>query len=101
MKIWLLVPLISIVLAMAMLESIVSGPSANEAIISIRVAQRDLLEAQWAYRAPTPRVINDAEDTLDFAFASLEYKKYAEAILLARRSNELVRRLGGDTASEF
>ena len=95
MNIWILVTLIVTVLAIATFKSIASGPSANEAMISIRVAQRELFDAQWAYQEPTPTAVNDAEETLDIAFKALDNKRYSEAILLAHKTNELLRTLGG------
>jgi len=95
MKIWILVTLVVTVLTIVALKSIVSGPSANEAMVSIRVAQRKLFEARWTYRDPTPSTVNDAEKTLDIALTALEDKRYAEAILLAHKTNALIKKLGG------
>jgi hypothetical protein len=83
------------VLVAVKLASIRTGASADEALVAIRVAQRELFEAKWVYREPTPRAVNHAENILDVALSALDERRYEEAILLAYRTRELVKQLGG------
>jgi len=94
-KIWMCIGLIATVLAVVKFTSITTGPSANEAMVAIRVAQRDLSEAQWAYREPRPAALHHAEATLNLALSALKEKRYEEAILSAWEASQLVRKLGG------
>jgi len=91
--IWL--ALVAIVLASVKWISISSGPSADEAIVAIRVAQRDLFEATTSQRrVDTPR-LNDAERTLSLAWATLKEKRYEEVIVAARKVTTLSREFQG------
>lgn len=94
-KPWLLVTLIVTTFAIVTFTFIVSGPSANEAMMAIRVAQRETFKVRWAYWKPTPRAVNHAKEKLEIALTALDNKRYAEAILLAHKSNEVIRKLGG------
>jgi len=89
------VGLVATVLAVVKLTSITTGPSANEAIVAIRVAQHDLSEAKKAYRESAPSVLKNAATTLNLASKALQEKRYEEAILAAREASHLVRKLGG------
>ncbi|MBI4523738.1 MAG: hypothetical protein HY695_08010 [Deltaproteobacteria bacterium] len=89
------VGLVATVLAVVKLTSITTGPSANEAIVAIRVAQRELFEAKRVYLEPTPRALNNAEAALELALSALKERRYEEAILAARETSQLVRKLGG------
>lgn len=94
-KIWMCVALVATVLAVVKLTSITTGPSANEAMVAIRVAQRDLSEAKRVYGEAAPRAINHAEATLNLALSALKEKRYEEAILAALEAGQLARKLGG------
>lgn len=95
MKIWMLVTLIAIVFAIVTLISIHTGPSADEAIVAIRVAQRDLTQAKRIHRGAKSPTLNEAEAQLILASSALEEKRYEEAILAARKAIELARKLMG------
>ena len=95
MRIWMCVALVATVLAVVKFTSITTGPSANEAMVAIRVAQRDLSEARRVYGEAAPRAISHAEATLKLALSALKEKRYEEAIVAAWEASRLVRKLGG------
>lgn len=95
MKIWMCVALIATVLAVVKFTSITTGPSANEAIVAIRVAQRDLAEAKRIHPGAKSPTLNEAEGQLILASSALKEKRYEEAILAARKAIELTRKLMG------
>lgn len=95
MKIWMCVALIATVLAVVKFTSITTGPSANEAMVAIRVAQRDLAEAKRIHPGAKSPTLNEAEAQLIVASSALKEKRYEEAILAARRVIELTRKLMG------
>lgn len=89
---WLVI--VAVVLVTVKWSSITSGPSADDAIVAIRVAQRDLFEAKKSQRgADTPK-FNDAEGVLNLAWAALKEKRYDGAIAEAHKASQLAR--GGD-----
>lgn len=95
MKIWMCVALIATVLAVVKFTSITTGPSANEAIVAIRVAQRDLVQAKRIHPGAKSPTLNEAEAQLILASSALKEKRYEEAILAARKAIELTRKLMG------
>lgn len=74
--------------------SIQTGPSADEAMVAIRVAERDLFEAQWVHRGSNPPVLNEAEAALFIAWSALKESRYKEAFLAAHRASQLARKVG-------
>ena len=94
-KIWMCVALVATVLAVVKLTSITTGPSADDAIAAIRVAQREVFEAKRVYQESAPSALKNPEATLRLASEALQEKRYEEAILAARQASRLVRKLGG------
>ena len=84
------------VLSLITLTSITTGPSADDAIVAIRVAQRDLFEAKRVYQESAPSALKNPEATLKLASQALQERRYEEAILAAREASRLVRILGGE-----
>ena len=74
------------------LVSIFTGPSAYDAIVAIRVAQRDLSVA--SIRGLESRAVDEAKKALNFAWRALAEKRYAEALSEAQKSGALTRRTG-------
>jgi len=94
-KVWVWFAVIVAVLAIVKVTSIRTGPSADDAIVAIRVAQRDLAEAKRIHRGAKSPTLNDAEAQLSLASSALKEKRYEEAILAARKAIELARKLMG------
>jgi hypothetical protein len=82
---WLAI--VAVVLVTVKWRSITSGPSADDAIVAIRVAQRDLFEAKKGQRGVDTPKRNDAESALNLAWALLKEKRYEDAILVARKAS--------------
>jgi len=95
MRIWIVSTTIFGVLALIALTSITTGPSADEAIVAIRIAQREVFEAKRLYQESAPSVLKTPEATLKLALEALQEKRYEEAIVAARQASRLVRKLGG------
>ena len=95
MRIWIVITTILSVLALVALTSITTGPSADDAIVAIRVAQREVFEAKRVYQESAPSALKNPEATLKLASEALQDKRYEEAILAARQASRLVRKLGG------
>ncbi len=93
-KVWIWLGVILATLVIVKWASIRTGPSANKAIVAIRVAQRELVEAQWVPANKSASVLNDAEAALNLAWSLLEEKRYEEAILAARKASQLARKAG-------
>ncbi|MBM2802377.1 MAG: Integral rane protein TerC [Deltaproteobacteria bacterium] len=87
----ILLAIVAVVLASVKWTSISSGPSADDAIVAIRVAQRDLFEAKQSQRALETPTFNDAEGALNFAWAARKEKRYEDAIVAARKVSHSVR----------
>ena len=90
---WLLLPLVGVVLTTVNWTSISTGPSGHEAIAVIRVAQQELNRAQARHRERNPQMLDYARSALDSAWASLEEKRYEEAIVAAHEAARLLRAL--------
>ena len=94
-KVWVWFAVIVAVLAIVKVTSIRTGPSADEAIVAIRVAQSELAQAKWIHPGAKFPTLNDAETQLILALSALKEKRYEEAILAARKAIELARKLIG------
>jgi hypothetical protein len=73
--------------------SISAGPSADDAIAAVRVAERDLARTRWLHGHSELSVLNAAEAALARAWSALEDRHYDEAI----RAAELARQPLGRT----
>jgi len=93
-KIAVLLAIVAVILASVKWVSISSGPSADDAIVAIRVAQRDLFEAKRSRRAVGSPKFNDAEGALNLALAALTEKRYEDAIAEAHKASQLARGSG-------
>jgi TerC family integral membrane protein len=80
--------LVAASLLLVKVTSIPLGPSAHEAIVSIRTAQRILYERMKV--APQGRDFEDAEAALESALEALDQRRYQEAILGAQKTRELI-----------
>src|SRR3990170_4776777 len=96
MRIWIVSTTILGVFALIALTSITTGPSADDAIVAFRVAQREVFEAKRVYQESAPSVLKNPEATLKLALEALQEKRYEEAIVAARQASRLVRKLGGE-----
>ena len=88
-----LILLVAVVLGIAKWDSIVTGPSGDDAIAAIRVVQRELVEAQQVHGKSHAPKLYGANATLDEALSKLEEKRYAEAISAAQKARALLRTL--------
>jgi len=95
LKLGMWLAIVAVVMATAKWTSISGGPTSDDAIVAIRVAQRDLFEAKKTQRGLKTPTLNDAEATLNVALSMLEEKRYGEAIVTARRVTTLSRELPG------
>lgn len=94
-RVWIVSTTILSVYALIAVTSITTGPSADDAIVAIRVAQREVFEAKGLYQESAPSVLKNPEATLKLASEALQEKRYEEAILAARQASRLVRKLAG------
>jgi tellurite resistance protein TerC len=85
--------LVAVVLGIAKWDSIVTGPSGDDAIAAIRIVQRELAEARLAQTSSHAPILYGANATLDEAWSKLEEKRYAEAIAAAHKAKALLRTL--------
>lgn len=86
---WLAI--VAVTLGTVKWTSIFGGPTSDDAIVAIRVAQRDLFEAKWSQRGADTPNLNDAEGALNLALAALNKKRYEGAIAEAHRASQLAR----------
>jgi tellurite resistance protein TerC len=91
-RVGVLILFVAVVLGVAKWDSVVTGPSGDDAIAAIRVVQRELVEAQWVYGTHAPKLYG-ANAILDEAWSKLEEKRYAEAISAAQKAKVLLRTL--------
>jgi tellurite resistance protein TerC len=92
-RIGVMILLVAVVLGIAKWDSIVTGPSGDDAIAAIRVVQRELVEAQQVHgRSHAPKLYG-ASATLNEAWSKWEEKRYAEAISAAQKAKALLRTL--------
>ena len=68
MRVWVWLAAVVAILAVVKWTSIQTGPSANEAMVAIRVAQDELAQAQRIHRAAQSPTLNDAQAALRLAF---------------------------------
>jgi hypothetical protein len=87
---WVWIIVIASSLLLVKLTSIPTGPSAHEAIVTIRMAQRVLYDTMQT--APAEKKFDDAEAALESALEALDQRRYQQAILDAQKTLELVRR---------
>ena len=92
---WVWLAAVVVILAIVKWTAIRSGPSANEAMVAIRVAQDELAQAQRIPRAAQSQTLNDAQAALNLAFSRLEEKRYEESILAAHKATASSRKLKG------
>jgi tellurite resistance protein TerC len=85
-----LILLVAVALGIAKCDSIARGPSGDDAIVAIRVVQRELVEAQQVHRKSQASKLYGANATLDEAWSKLEEKRYAEAIAAAQKARALL-----------
>ena len=69
-----------------------TGPSADDAIVAIRMAQHDIVQARTGPLKENYPELKDADAQLTLAWSELKEKRYEEAILAARRAIELIRK---------
>jgi tellurite resistance protein TerC len=91
-RVGVLILFVAVVLGVAKWDSVVTGPSGDDAIAAIRVVQRELVEAQWVHGTHAPKLYG-ANAILDEAWSKLEEKRYAEAISAAQNARALLRTL--------
>ncbi|HEY6365459.1 MAG TPA: TerC family protein, partial [Candidatus Binatia bacterium] len=91
-RVGVLILFVAVVLGVAKWDSVVTGPSGDDAIGAIRVVQRELVEAQWVHGTHAPKLYG-ANAILDEAWSKLEEKRYAEAISAAQKARALLRTL--------
>jgi len=90
-KVAMLLVIVAVVLVTVKWVSISGGPSADEAIVAIRVAQHDLFDAKKSPRGVDTPKLNDAESALNLAWAALKAKRYYGAIAEAHKASQLAR----------
>jgi tellurite resistance protein TerC len=89
-KVGALILLVAVALGIAKCDSITRGPSGDDAIVAIRVVQRELAEAQQVHGQSQASKLYGANATLDEAWSKLGEKRYAEAILAAQKARALL-----------
>jgi tellurite resistance protein TerC len=94
-KAWVWLALILGAVTVVKWTSISRGPSADDAMAAIRVAERDLARARWVYRDVEISVIKEADAALTQAWSALEDKRYQEAIWAAHKAREPLESLHG------
>ena len=91
-NVWVCLAVVVVVLAIVKLTSVSTGPSADEAVVAIRVAQHDILQARTGPLKENYPELTGADAELTLALSALKEKRYEEAILAARRAIELIRK---------
>jgi hypothetical protein len=86
-RLWMCLVAVGCVLGTVTLSSVLRGPSANEALVTIRVAQQELLLAKRIIRDP---LLDEAESLLVLARSRLKDRRYEETIVAARKAYEKV-----------
>jgi hypothetical protein len=90
---WLYIAVVFATLTIVKWVSIQTGPSADEAIVAIRLAQRELAEAQWVHRDSEPLNLKNAEDALNVAWSMFDEDHYEGAIVEAQKVIAVSRKL--------
>jgi hypothetical protein len=88
---WMCLVAVVGVLGTVTVSSVLKGPSAGDALVAIRVAQRELLLAKRVIRDP---LLDEAESFLVLARSRLKDRRYEETIVAARQAYEKVADLG-------
>jgi tellurite resistance protein TerC len=91
-KVSMLLVIVAVVLVTVKWVSISGGPSADKAIVAIRVAQSDLFDAKKSPHGVDTQKLNAAESALNLAWAALKAKRYYGAIAEAHIASQLARR---------
>ena len=92
-KLAILLAIIAVVLATVKWTSISGGPSSDDAMIAVRVAQRDLFVAKMIRSGAEKPSLKDAEAALNLALSLLDEKRYEDAVVAAYRVTTLSRHL--------
>ena len=82
-SLWMCLVAAGCMLGSAAISSVVTGPSADEALVAIRVAQQEVLLAQRIIRDP---VLEEAAALLVQARSTLKDRRYEETIVAARKA---------------
>ena len=85
--------LVAMILGIAKWDSIVTGPSGDDAIVALRVVERELAEAQHLHAGSHPPSLSGADAILNEAWAKFEERRYVEAIAAAQKARELLNAL--------
>jgi hypothetical protein len=86
-RLWLCLAAVGCVLGTVTMSSVLTGPSAGEALVAIRVTQQELLLAQRLISDP---VLHEAESLLALARSRLKDRRYEETLVAARKAYEKV-----------
>jgi hypothetical protein len=89
-ELWMCCAAVVCVLGAVTLFSVHTGSSAAKALVAIRVAQQELLQARRNVRDP---LLSEAESLLVLARSQLKDRRYEETIVAARKAYEKVRDL--------
>jgi hypothetical protein len=97
-KLWTCLAAIGCVLGTVSAVSIHAAPSANSAIIAIRVAQLELFWAKTAFRDPA---VHKAEAHLNEAWSNLRERRYEQSVFAAYEALQRVRDIKGGVPSLY
>jgi hypothetical protein len=92
---WAAIFLFVVVLLLAKLDSIVRGPTSQEAITVIVVIERELAQVKERHSQSGAAVLSKADSTLDQAWSDLAEKQYSEAIATAQAARKFLEALPG------
>jgi tellurite resistance protein TerC len=92
--VWMCTGVIAALLVIVKWATIRTGPSYNEAIVIIRVAERDLSAAKRLHGESLPVTVDHAETSLEVAWSELQEKRYDNAMSAAWKASRLVRKMG-------
>ncbi len=86
----------AIVAALTLVKTatITRAPSGVDAMVAIRLAERQMLEKKKAQPSGEAPSVIDAEETLKLAWAAFRDRRYNEAIAAAKRAEEAARKVG-------
>ena len=82
-RLWICLAVTGCVLGSVATSAVLTGPSASEALVAIRVAQQELLLAKRMIRDP---VLDEAASLLVQARSTLKDRRYEETIVAARKA---------------
>ena len=89
----ILLLVVAMILGIAKWDSIVTGPSGDDAIVALRVVERELAEARHLHAGSHPPSLSGADAILNAAWAQFEERRYVEAITAAQKARELLNTL--------